>query len=775
MPVLSRAPLYKPGMTPPRLRGGIVTGTCGMWLFQSGETYPVPIGLEHAAATAVADNSTKPTVLTQRGLARAHTIAGTDGIQLIRDESLMKVTSSVTVILGYEKHDSTNRQSTAFGIAEAGNTARRLAVYLPWTDGVVYWDFGGFSSGTTRLTASGLTTTGYNAWAFTVGTRGMEIWQARNGYSALRVANNGATPTRTSQVGAAFGLGSGFQGGGVDSDLANYHWLYVSRDQLPGGLIAEIMVNPYGTLLESTEVRPKFFDIGVVTEEEEFNETVTLSEDLDTAASLTTTVSDTATLSEELDTSSGRSLADTASLTEDVDLSPGKVIGETETVSESLTFSSGDVTSEETTPTETLGRRVIRGFAETVITTETLTRSGTGASLSATPSDTVSGAESLTFGTQGSTTPGEGIISASGRLPRHRFLYDLRLTPQNCIPSHVSPSPTQRPSKYNLQQPPGSALGFAHGTYTGKVDAFWIVEITDITDGTAIGQAKFKYSKDAGATFTTTEYVTSTNDVALEDGISFAWENAGVGIPLVIGDRWAFRTPVYYGVASMIDYQDRNKEYRSGIVPEIATFDIDFGTPVLCRALVLFDHGLSGGATVKVKANTTASWTSPPVDEDVPVTAQRATHFFTGGSYRFWRIEVRDQGRSIVIGKLYLGDYMDLRYRKTSHLPWTKFKQRFGPVSAGERRYRKEAIEAVQTVFPLMWDLLPDEDAERLETMRQTVWTKTPRRLNRPLFFLPDAYKTTEVYLCWLEEHQPKKRYPNRWRVDLRLRTVVRL
>ena len=189
-----------------------------------------------------------------RGSFWEHTNAN-DAKYIVSDESLfIPNTGSVTVCLGYEKTDTTLRQSTAFGINE-GALGTRMSVYLPWTDGTVYWDYGGATSGTTRLAVGSLTTSGYHAWAFTVGARGMELWQDGN-----RVGSNAATPTRT--VGTrAFLLGNGANSG-IGSDLARYYWLFVHRDQLPGAVISRILRDPFGTLMQP--IQAKVFSTGTV-------------------------------------------------------------------------------------------------------------------------------------------------------------------------------------------------------------------------------------------------------------------------------------------------------------------------------------------------------------------------------------------------------------------------------------------------------------------------------------------------------------------------------
>lgn len=87
-------------------------------------------------------------------------------------------TEAVTVCLIRRKLNTTLHDGLAFAESN-GATAAALRVFLPYSDGVVYWDFGGNSS-PNRFTVSGLSFgTGMERWILTAGPRGHTIW--RNG------------------------------------------------------------------------------------------------------------------------------------------------------------------------------------------------------------------------------------------------------------------------------------------------------------------------------------------------------------------------------------------------------------------------------------------------------------------------------------------------------------------------------------------------------------------------------------------------------------------
>ena len=140
---------------------------------------------------------------------------------------------AVTVLCHYEKTDATNRASTAFGLSSASDS-NRLLTHLPYTNGNVYWDFGGVVTGTSRLIVSGLSF-GDDLWGFTAGARGMEIWQngdkvASHGNSAVRLTNGYPLVLGKSQHGA---------------DLAIYKSHIVFRTQLHTDAVEAWQDAPY--------------------------------------------------------------------------------------------------------------------------------------------------------------------------------------------------------------------------------------------------------------------------------------------------------------------------------------------------------------------------------------------------------------------------------------------------------------------------------------------------------------------------------------------------
>ena len=109
--------------------------------------------------------------------------------------SITLPTGLCTVTLGYYKTDTTNRVSAAFGIATTiSNQSSRLGAHLPYSDGTVYFDYGG-ATGNNRVTKTGLGAGNFNGvWSFVSGAAGLAIWQngVRHTLGAVAVTRDNA-------------------------------------------------------------------------------------------------------------------------------------------------------------------------------------------------------------------------------------------------------------------------------------------------------------------------------------------------------------------------------------------------------------------------------------------------------------------------------------------------------------------------------------------------------------------------------------------------------
>ena len=170
-------------------------GFTGLWL---GSTN---VNLAAQAAPGVLSNGTAIGA-GPRGLAYVKTAsaAGSSQTASLLSADKLPLQGATVVIAGAP---SSNDQAGHFGVS-AGVAGQRFGAHFGYGgDGTLYFDFGGFSAGATRLSFATGGFSDSDIWVLSTGARGMEIW--RNG---RLVASNGANPTRTASLStSSWGLG----------------------------------------------------------------------------------------------------------------------------------------------------------------------------------------------------------------------------------------------------------------------------------------------------------------------------------------------------------------------------------------------------------------------------------------------------------------------------------------------------------------------------------------------------------------------------------------
>lgn len=145
--------------------------------------------------------------------------------------------ATATVMMIYAKRDTTNRNSRLFAQNTTG-ASNFLSCHGPYSDGTVYWDFGGNTGGTSRLSVAGQSWVALkpSVWFFINGDRGKEIWR-----DGLLIAS-GATRTTRNIGTAAIRLGATAT---ELADLVNYYAAAMWRRDLSPAMIRELSLNPW--------------------------------------------------------------------------------------------------------------------------------------------------------------------------------------------------------------------------------------------------------------------------------------------------------------------------------------------------------------------------------------------------------------------------------------------------------------------------------------------------------------------------------------------------
>lgn len=160
----------------------------------------------------------------------------------IPDSSAFLSTTQATVIIYGVLVARSGAGSGTFGAATSGIApGANIGSYLPYSDGKVYWDFGGEAEGATRLSVAGLTFSEKDVFIFTTGPRGMEIWQ-----NGILRASNAASPTRTTTTNA-WGLRAQYGTGAPPPDASKCYAFGYSRKQMPKEICAALSRDLWGT------------------------------------------------------------------------------------------------------------------------------------------------------------------------------------------------------------------------------------------------------------------------------------------------------------------------------------------------------------------------------------------------------------------------------------------------------------------------------------------------------------------------------------------------
>jgi len=151
-------------------------------------------------------------------------------------------TTGCTILYIRKLQDVTVRASRHFGFTASGSGV--LLAFVPWSDGLIYWDYGG-SSGNNRLTWSGYTkATNIEYWAFTAGVGGTSIY-----FNGDLKASKSVTISRTASP--EFRL-NGATGPG---DLQDVYLCAMFTERWSASQIAEWAQDPYGIIREDSPWR----------------------------------------------------------------------------------------------------------------------------------------------------------------------------------------------------------------------------------------------------------------------------------------------------------------------------------------------------------------------------------------------------------------------------------------------------------------------------------------------------------------------------------------
>jgi hypothetical protein len=178
-----------------------------------------------------------------KGRAVACTPGAVSYVTLDTNANNLLDSTSCTMIIATVRTSSTTYSSGTYGYVTPATGADRVSVNLPFTDNVLYWDYGNATAGSGRVSvsiAAHIAAGTVNIWGLVAGSRGREIW--RNG--VLLANDTGALATRVSNT-SPFRMGSVFpDGSGTAANAHQENLFFLSREQLTTSALERLTRNP---------------------------------------------------------------------------------------------------------------------------------------------------------------------------------------------------------------------------------------------------------------------------------------------------------------------------------------------------------------------------------------------------------------------------------------------------------------------------------------------------------------------------------------------------
>lgn len=294
-----------------------------------------------------------------------------------------------------------------------------------------------------------------------------------------------------------------------------------------------------------------------------------------------------------------------------------------------------------------------------------------------------------------------------------KFLY------QNVIEAaHVSVT-NQRPGVVTgtMNDGLGTIEMQAFGEYVGTSIKIYSVQIYDVSAGTGVGQALFRWRDNTMADgvwndgYTTSEAAQTLNDAAQ---INFP-DNGGV---FNQGDIYTFRALPSFSIANALSW-DRGSFYISESLDSPNKIQFQFSASTLLPAFVLGDHNLTASATVTLKAGVDAtvdrhSLSLTPSLESMGV--------YPGVQYAYWELQIDDATNPdgyLRIGRLYGGNFLQL----SKNAEWDSDQDltEFAQDETSEYGIGYSTIHAHQDRFTLDYSGLPNADWDALRVMKKSI------------------------------------------------------
>jgi hypothetical protein len=226
---------------------------------------------------------------------------------------------------------------------------------------------------------------------------------------------------------------------------------------------------------------------------------------------------------------------------------------------------------------------------------------------------------------------------------------------------------------------------------------------------------------------------------------------------------------VNYPVSNVLDSRlSRIYKTDSTTTAEVV---FDMGSAVACDVVYIARHNITSSATVSIQANSSDSWTSPPIDLSITHDSGVMTLDFTSSTYRYWRVKVVDATNpdgDIYMGRIWIGEYFQAPgISPTVAIDYVSTSIKSVSVSGQSYMDKNYAYHNISIVHPILnqsdrpifeniidtvdigipFFVTFDEECSDLENYYVTMMTETLRftTLTNPLYYTLSYNLTEEI------------------------------
>ena len=327
-----------------------------------------------------------------------------------------------------------------------------------------------------------------------------------------------------------------------------------------------------------------------------------------------------------------------------------------------------------------------------------------------------------------------------------------------------------------LKEGTGSAVMNTTGNYSGAVDKEYTIEIDSVAGGAEVGQATFRWS-DGGGLWNASGVTTPATATELNNGVYIDFDS-GSGADFVVGDKWYFKAINLFNAGKMITWR-RDDRYRSSGLSSPNTITIDLGSAQEVKALALYDHNFTSGATLLLEADDAATFDSDggsaQFSEAVTWNDDKILHYLSAATTkRYWRISITGTANTdsyLEIGELFLGSYLELT-RNFAYGHDTNF---VFTLSTKKNEYGVEfdRFGNIQEKFTLNFKGLPDTDITSIKTMLAAIGTRSTG-VFRPIYFNEDYAVPASFWLMKITSLSRVRPFIDQNNITLVLSEVMR-